>query len=258
MDSSTPEKEQAKPTIVFAPGAFHTSVHFEPISSFLNQRSFPTRTVDLPTTAHATTASYRDDVYPVRSLLDQLVIEENKGVMLALHSYGAVPGCQAVTGWERSKRRANGKAGGIVHVLFITGLLVEQGQQMADALEGGKQPDWAVFKDDLLYPVGTKDFFYSDLPPNEAEHWTSLLKPKSASKTSVDVGVVCYDLDVPITYLLCTDGPLIAGLESMITRLKRDSWQLRKMKGGHSPFLSRKEQLIEVMEECLGLQEETT
>ena len=66
--------------------------------------------------------------------------------MLAAHSYGGVPGCQTVSGLERSKRKAEGKTGGVVHILFIAALLVEQNQKMADALEGGKAPPWAAFK----------------------------------------------------------------------------------------------------------------
>ena len=66
--------------------------------------------------------------------------------MLAAHSYGGVPGCQTVSGLERSKRKAEGKPGGVVHVLFIAALLVEQNQKLVEALEGGKLPPFAVFK----------------------------------------------------------------------------------------------------------------
>ena len=82
----------------------------------------------------------------IRSLLKKLVEEDGKKVVLAPHSYGGVPGCQTVSGLERSKRQAKGNAGGIIHVLFIAALLVEQGQAMVDAIEGGKTPSWAIFK----------------------------------------------------------------------------------------------------------------
>ena len=138
--------DASKPTIVFVPGAFHTSVHFEPMSALLNEASFPTTTVDLPTTARARTASYKDDVYAVRSVLETLVKEGGKEVVVALHSYGGVPGCQTISGLERSRRKAEGRPGGVIHVLFIAALLVEQGQKLADALQGGKRPEWAVFR----------------------------------------------------------------------------------------------------------------
>ena len=146
MGHQLPDSSRVNPTIVFVPGAFHVEAHFAPISSLLNQNSYPTITVELPTTVKATTAKYADDVHAIRSVLGQLVKEEGKEVMLAPCSYGGVPGCQSVSGLERSRRKAEGKAGGIVHVLFIAALLVEQGEAMVKALEGGKAPDWAVFK----------------------------------------------------------------------------------------------------------------
>lgn len=144
MDAS--QTYRPKPTIVFVPGAFHTAAHFEPICALLNQADYPTTTVELPTTSRAQTASYRDDVYAIRSVLEKLVEEEGKEVTLALHSYGGVPGCQTVNGLERSKREAEKKPGGVIHVLFVAALLVEQGRKMAEALEGGRAPSWAVFK----------------------------------------------------------------------------------------------------------------
>lgn len=103
--------------------------------------------------------------------------------------------------------------------------------------------------------VDTKSFFYSDLPRDEAEHWESLLVPKSASRTSVDVAEDCYDLNVPTTCALCTEDSMITGLEKMLAKVKRESWQVTKMGGGHSPFLSRKEDLIGLMEDCLGFRD---
>ena len=45
--------------------------------------------------------------------------------------------------------------------------------------------------------------------------------PKSASRTAVDVAEVCYDLNVPITYVLCRDDPMFEMLEGMVRKMKR-------------------------------------
>ena len=107
-------------------------------------------------------------------------------------------------------------------------------------------------QDGLLHPVNTAAAFFSDLPPEEAEHWTSLLIPKSASKTSVDVAEVCYDLDVPITYVLCMDDPMLGMLEGMMANVGRPNWKVERIGGGHLPFLGRKGELIGFIESCLG------
>ncbi len=78
----------------------------------------------------------------IRSVLEKLIEEEGKDVVLAAHSYGGVPACQTVKDLEKSKRANGEKRGGVIHVLFIAALLVEEGQALVDALGGGLPP-WA-------------------------------------------------------------------------------------------------------------------
>lgn len=108
-----------------------------------------------------------------------------------------------------------------------------------------------MIQDGLLHPENTKSVFYNDLPAAEADHWDSLLMPKSASKTTIDVAPVCYDLDVPITALLCTRDPMLDMLEGMVAKNKTPQWRVVRIPAGHSPFLSRKDELAEVIERCL-------
>ena len=77
--------------------------------------------------------------------------------------------------------------------------------------------------------------------------------PKSADKTSIDVAEICYDLDVPITVLLCTDDLMFEMLQGMAMKLKRPQWRIEKIAGGHSPFLGRKQELTEVIRACLAV-----
>ena len=93
--------------------------------------------------------------------------------------------------------------------------------------------------------------FYSDLDAGEAAYYSSLLLPQSAAPSAVDVADTCYDLDLPITYLLCNDDPLVGMLESMMRKVKRDSWTVERIGGGHCLFLGRKEELMAVIEGCL-------
>ena len=92
----------------------------------------------------AATSSHRDDIRIVRSVLEKLIEEEGKEVILAPHSAGGIVGCQTVSGFERSRRSKKNQNGGIVHVLFIAALLLAQGQTLIDALEGAL-PSWASF-----------------------------------------------------------------------------------------------------------------
>lgn len=140
---SSPILGVPKPTIVFVPGVFHTPIHFQTIITLLGHASFPTLAIALPTVGEqAATANYRDDVHIIRGTLKKLVEDENKDVVLAVHSLGGISGCQTVNGLEKSKRLKEGKQGGVVQVLFIAALVVKQNQELGDALEGGLPP-WA-------------------------------------------------------------------------------------------------------------------
>ena len=59
---------------------------------------------------------------------------------------------------------------------------------------------------------------------------------------------VCYDLDVPITYLLCNGDTMLSIFEEMVGKVKRPSWKLQNIDGDHCPFLSNKEGLLRVIE----------
>ena len=134
----------SKPTIVFVPGAFHTPDHFKPMSDLLHQSSYPSVTVSLPSIGeHAATFAPGDDIRAIRSELEKLIEDDGKDVVLAMHSYGGLPGSQSVVGLEKSVRIKEGKKGGVVHILFIAAFVLENGQSLVDALGGGLPP-WAV------------------------------------------------------------------------------------------------------------------
>ena len=54
----------------------------------------------------------------------------NKDVVLVMHSSGAVSGCQAITNLERSHRVKEGKKGGVISLILIGGLLVNEGETL--------------------------------------------------------------------------------------------------------------------------------
>ena len=107
----------------------------------------------------------------------------------------------------------------------------------------------------VLRPVNTAPVFYSALSANDAEYWASLLLPQSAVPSFADAGEVCYGLDVPITYLLCNGDVLVGMLERMMNKVKRDGWKVQRIDGDHCPFLSNKEGILRVIEECLSTQD---
>ena len=104
----------------------------------------------------------------------------------------------------------------------------------------------------ILRPANTSPIFYSDLSPEQADLYTSLLQPQSAIPSTIPVANVCYDLDVTITYLLCNDDPAVEMLDGMMQKVKRASWKVERIDGGHCPFLGRREDLLRVLAQYSG------
>lgn len=133
------------PTVVFVPGSFHTPAHYEPIGSLLEKHGFPSLAVQLPTIgATARKSDQHDDLQAIRDQLKRLIDEEQKEVLLVMHSSGGVVGCQTVHGFEKSARIAQGKSGGIIGCLFLSAVLLLEGETVRSFLEGPTPPSTAV------------------------------------------------------------------------------------------------------------------
>lgn len=147
--SSDPPPEVPKPAIVIVPGAFHTAAHFQPLTKALQRLSYDTTTITLPSIgAKAGTATLEDDIQTIRSTLERLA-EDEREILLMLHAYGGVPGCQAVRGLEKSQRKEEEKKGGIAQILLMGGFVPESNQSLLEALGGG-MPSWAKAEVSLL------------------------------------------------------------------------------------------------------------
>ena len=137
----SPVNSSAKPTIVFVLGAYHGPEHFSPIISLLEQQSYPSVAISLRSIGtEAETASLAEDVFAIREVLTQLIEVERKDVVLVIHSYGGVPGCQTIRGLDKETRVSEGNEGGIVHCIFLAALLVSKGETLVSALGGGLPP----------------------------------------------------------------------------------------------------------------------
>ena len=61
-----------------------------------------------------------DDAQAIRELLDKLIIEQQRQVMLVLHSYGGVVGTEAAdASLSLVHRRSQGLPGGITRLVFM-------------------------------------------------------------------------------------------------------------------------------------------
>ncbi|KAF8210564.1 Alpha/beta hydrolase fold-1 [Mycena galopus ATCC 62051] len=246
-----------KPTFVLVPGVAHTTAHFQPILNALHARGYPTEVISHPTVgALAATAPLNADAVNFRRVLEELVKNQEKDVILFCHSYGGAIGSQNA-GFERSARARAGQRGGIIKAIYLSAHLSQDGENIPQTLaELGivlrwldVNPTTSTFTANSL----AAETLYHDLPDDQAGYWASKLEPMSSHAV---IAVPCntrWDTDVPKVYIFCKNDRTIELfaqqrlLERVLEGQNKDSWKTYEMDCGHCPFLSHVEELVEIL-----------
>jgi hypothetical protein len=118
--AKTPLK-MSKPTVVAFPGAFHLASCMDPFISELHNVGFPAEALSLPSCGNAS-KGMDDDEDAIRSALIRHM-DEDKDVLLVLHSFSGIPGSAAVSGLDRKSRQTLGKKGGLLGIAYISSFI---------------------------------------------------------------------------------------------------------------------------------------
>ena len=84
----------------------------------------------------------------------------------------------------------------------------------------------------------------------EAKSWAQKLDVQAASPSMTLVKKPCWSLDIPITYMICTNDQAspVSLQELMLENLKKSHWNIERRDTGHCPFLSKPEVVVEIIE----------
>lgn len=130
-----------KPTIVFAPGAWHTANCFDVVREALHARDWTTEAVEYPSVgAEPPTKGLADDANAVRASVERLS-DEGKKVVLVVHSYGGLVGANAVEGLGYKQRQREGKTGGVILFVYLAAFVTPLGKSIKEML-GGQFLPW--------------------------------------------------------------------------------------------------------------------
>ena len=133
-----------KPTIVFAPGAWHTPDCFDPARKTLEERGWSVEAISYPSVgAEPPTVGLADDAGVVREALQRLA-DEGKSIVLVVHSYGGLVGANAVEGLGYKQRSQQGKPGGVIMFVYLSAFVTPLGKCIIEML-GGQPLPWMNF-----------------------------------------------------------------------------------------------------------------
>ncbi|KAF7376319.1 AB hydrolase-1 domain-containing protein [Mycena sanguinolenta] len=149
------------------------------------------------------------DVANLRRILEELVNEQQKEVVLVCHSYGGVVGSQSVNGLEKSAARK----GGILKVVFLSAMLPRESEgvmQTAGVFEP-VSPSWLAADATSGIMTAEKslaaEVLYHDLVESQAQHWAAKLERMVMNVTFAPATNVCWASEVPKVYIFCKIGP---------------------------------------------------
>jgi pimeloyl-ACP methyl ester carboxylesterase len=77
------------------------------------------------------------DIEQIRAVLQKLVTEQNRDVVLVGHSYGGTPAIYGASGLWKHQREAAGQAGGVIKIALIASSLTLPGGSVA-----GDRAEW--------------------------------------------------------------------------------------------------------------------
>jgi pimeloyl-ACP methyl ester carboxylesterase len=218
-------------TAVLVHGGWHGAWAWELLTPRLVERGLDLVAVDLPSAGQG--GGVPADVAVVRRTLDDLHATE-RPVVLVGHSYGGIVATVAASG-----------RGEVGHLLYVAAFQLDVGESLLGAL-GGALPPW-IAKDEAAGVMTVPDaapVFYGDVEPELAAAAAGRLRPQSLVSFADPVTTAGWH-DTPSTYVACTEDAAVphAAQAQMATR----SGTVVTMHSGHSPFLSRPDELADVI-----------
>ena len=130
----------SNPTIVLVPGAFHVDSAMDVLAAQLEQAGYNIRTKGLISVNRPGTTVKDDSTALLAELLEPLIVQQGKDVVLYLHSYAGFPGSAAIGGLSKKERTAKGQNGGIVGLIYQSAFVPKLGDTLVQMIGGSYAP----------------------------------------------------------------------------------------------------------------------
>ncbi|KAI0176149.1 alpha/beta-hydrolase [Hypoxylon sp. FL1284] len=250
----------SKLSILLVPGSFSLPKFYDPVIQGVAKEGYEIRALHLPSVGLETgprpgqpPTMYDDAAFIAKEALH--LVEQGRDVVIVTHSYGGVPGTEAVRGLAKEGREKLGQKGGIVRLAYMTSLVPAVGVAAAGVREDvPKNNRVALHVDEngWMYHADISQgasLSFSDVPRDEGEASVRKLTKHSAVSFTNPLTYPGYK-DVPVSYLLCEDDLSVPaeiqkkGID-MIQRESGKDVDVVAIKAGHFPPISKPQQVVE-------------
>ncbi|KIW20865.1 hypothetical protein PV08_01443 [Exophiala spinifera] len=218
-------------TIIFVPGAWHTPDCFSPTTTLLEEAGY---TIDLVYLKSVGPAEHVKDSQPdidTTAAAIRRAVDRGHKVVLVCHSYGGIPGAQAIKGYESH----------IINFFLCCSFIIPQGKTLIGAF--GSDLPWFNISEDRteVNPATPAETFYNDMSEEQVKEAVSKLKPHSYQTFH---SVVTYEgwRFVPTTYLYCLQDqaiPMFVQKLMVEEFAKGVDVKTPTVDASHTPFVSK-------------------
>lgn len=242
--------------VLVVSGAWHVPDHYRKLVAALEEKGIRTICPCLPTNNNAVppNKTIHDDIAFIRDIASAEAARGTHLTVLA-HSYGGAV-TTAALGDLAYPIRGNTAKGGVTDLIFMASFLIKEGETLVDLCGGSLPPFVFAQEDGTLEVENPAYFFFNDLPDDEARASVDMLvtHQKAAQYTKID-GKAAWRV-IPTSYLICEgDTALLPPFQEIIIgRLRGEGVDVREFRcaGGHDPFLSMPEKVVEVVLKVMG------
>lgn len=242
----------AKPAILLVQGSFQLPEAYGKLASALRSRGFLVSQPRLPSQSDHDHPGFAkrdlsDDSRAIEAEAKRLTVDEGMTVMVVMHSYGGLVGSDAIPeDLSLQSRRRAGLAGGVCRLFYFAGFVLDQGQSVLGTF--GESPNNELKPNGRFTMKDTASLIYHDLPPEEASSWASKIIDQSYAVQTTAITRTAYKY-IPSTYVITEDDHAVP-LQYQEMFAAATGAEVKKIHSGHSPQLSKPEELADFIAEA--------
>lgn len=246
------------PAIVIVHGAWHTPQHYQQVVSHLIDHGF--KDVHCPRLPSAfdklplpPTANLKHDTLEIKQKIQGLV-NQDKNVIVLMHSYGGVVGGNALEDLLAPQRQTKGLKGGVIHIIYMSAFVQPAGSRLVDPFNG-QMPPWMDedIENDIVHMQNPRQAFYNHVESDaEAQKWLDLTVfcPASVVKDIQSYAPYAWvGKGVDGTYLVCRrEKELTEVVQEGMASLLGESRRMEYCDAGHCCMIGYGELIAGVVE----------
>ncbi|KIW15627.1 hypothetical protein PV08_05675 [Exophiala spinifera] len=249
----------SNPVIVVVPASFSPPSLYTGLVEALGRHGYETIVIDLPSVGNRrrfSAATMAEDADHIKSLTSKLA-DEDKEIILVMHSYGGICGTESSKGVTKAERVLSQAKGGIIRLFYISSPVPGVGGSIATQM-GENMPEFIKIDGDYMVPEpdGCAQTNFSDLRPEEGVEFARMMLPHSRISFTGTLSHSGYH-NVPVSYLVCKEDLAVPPQvqEAVIRQIEAESGRkvdVHTCQAGHFPTISRVEEVSRAIRRAIG------